>query len=389
MNKKFLIISLLIIAACGGVFSQSPDNLYFKQPSILDTANSHKIMFRVEDINFFRNLEYFNPIAEGHTYIGFILRPSFSYQPTANTCLQVGIHLLKYSGNNDFAQTLPFFRFQYRILPNFDLILGSLYSTLNHGMIEPIYGFDRYIEDNVENGMQFLYHNPHFKADLWLNWQNFIKFDDTQKEQFSVGYSSEVILTDQSKPLKLSIPVQFLFAHRGGQNTLDTARMFTRFNGAVGFSSEYTFDRRFVKRIGAYAYYLIYKDIITPHDIAYSYGNATYANIYLNTSFINFTVGEWTGFQFFNPRGERLFSNISTIDDPDRLGTPTPGQYIIPQRNLFLSKVFFHHNICKGIDLCAAFESFYDYKNSIFDYNYDLYVICNMDFFIHKVFHTD
>ena len=312
MGKKFLLINLLIILSRVAVFSQSPDNEYFIQPSVLDTANSHKIFFRVEDINFFRNLEYFNPIAEGHTYIGYIFRPSFSYQPTSNTCLQLGIHLLKYSGINGFSQTIPFFRFQYRISPNLDLIMGNLYSTLNHRMIEPLYGFDRYLEDNVENGIQFLYHNSHYRADLWLNWQKFISFHDSTKEQFSVGYTSEIILTDPSKPLKATIPVQFLFAHRGGQNTTDTSKMFTRFNGALGLSLEYCFNHAFVKSVGAYGFYLVYNDLVTPHDIAYTKGNGTYANVWFNTSFINFTIGHWNGFQFFNPRGERLFSNISS-----------------------------------------------------------------------------
>jgi len=43
-------------------------------------------------------------------------------------------------------------------------------------------------------------------------------------------------ITNPSKPLKISIPIQFLFAHKGGQNTLDTTSMFTRFNGALGLS---------------------------------------------------------------------------------------------------------------------------------------------------------
>jgi hypothetical protein len=385
MNNKLLLTGLLFITFRVTLFSQSSDYEHFVQPSVLDSANSSKIYIRFENLNFFRNLEYFNPIAEGHTYIGYILRPSFSYQPTSNTCLQLGIHLLKYSGINGFSQVTPYFRFQYRILTNLDLIIGNLYSTLNHRMIEPIYGFDRYLEENVENGIQFLYHNSHFRGDLWLNWQKFIGFSDPQQEQFSLGYTSEIILTRPSNPLKIGIPLQFLFAHKGGQNTLDTTQMFTRFNGASGLSLEYLFDYPFVKSIGAYGYFLVYRDLVTPHNIAYTYGNGTYANVYLNTSYINFTLGHWTGFQFFNPRGERLFSNISTIDDPERLAVPSPEQYKTPNRNLLLSKIFFHHNIFHGITLAAAYESFYDYKNSIYDYNYALYVLCNLDFFIHKI----
>jgi len=385
MNKKLLLTNLLIIATWVVAFPQSPDNECFIQPSILDTANSQKILLRVENINFFRNLEYFSPVAEGHTYLGYILRPSFSYQPTANTILQVGIHLLKYSGINGFSQTLPFFRFQFRIMPNLDLVMGNLYSTLNHRMIEPMYGFDRYIEENVESGIQFLYHNSHYRGDLWLNWQKFIEFNDPQKEQFSVGYTSEISITNPSKPLKISIPIQFLFAHKGGQNTLDTTSMFTRFNGALGLSLEYHIDHQFIKCVGAYGYYLIYNDLVAPHEIAFASGNGTYTNFYLNTSFINFTIGHWTGFQFFNPRGERLFSNISAIDDPERLALPTPDRYKISYRALLLSKVFIHHEINHGINLAAAYESFYDYKNSRNDFYYALYILFNMDFFIYKV----
>ena len=385
MTKKLLLSIFLMITSILSGLSQSPDNRYFLQPSILDSANNQKIIFRIENINFLRNLEYFNPIAEGHTFLGYIIRPSVIYQPTANTSLQLGIHLLKYSGNKNFAQALPFFRFQYRARPELDIVMGSLYSTLNHGMIEPMYGSDRYIEENAENGIQFLYHAKHYRGDLWLNWQNFIRFNDNQKEQFSLGYTSELILTDKSKPTKIALPIQFLFAHKGGQNTLDTTSMITRFNGAIGLSVEQKLDHKFVKSLGGYGYYLVYRDLVSPHIIAYSQGNGKYVNVYLNTSFINFTAGYWHGFQFFNPRGERLFSNISTIYDHDRLGVPVPGQYRTQNRSLLLSKVFIHHDISKAICLAASFESFYDYKNSINDYNYTLCLICNLDFFIHKL----
>jgi len=52
---------------------------------------------------------------------------------------------------------------------------------------------------------------------------------------------------------------------------------------------------------------------------------------------------------------------------------------------LFLSKVFIHHEISHGINLAAAYESFYDYKNSNYDFYYALYIVCNMDFLIHKI----
>ncbi len=385
MGKKFLLTYFFLLITWVAIFSQNRDNEFFMSQSVLDTANTQKIFLRVENINFLRNLEYFNPIAEGHTYLGYILRPTFSYQPSGNTIIQFGVHLLKYSGLNGFSQTLPFFRFQYRILPNFDLVMGSLYGTINHRMIEPIYGFDRYLEENVENGVQFLYHNAHYRGDLWLNWQKFIGFSDPRKEQFSLGYSSEILLTEPSKPLKIGIPLQLLFAHKGGQNTLDTTMMITRFNGTCGLSLDYSFDRTFVKSIGANGYYLKYKDMVSPHNISYTNGNGRYSNVYVNTSFINFTAGYWSGFQFFNPRGERIFSNISAINDPERLGVPTPDRFKTPNRSLFLSKVFIHHDISNGIKLAAAYESFYDYKNSIYDFNYDLYIICNLDFFLHKV----
>ncbi len=260
--------------------------------------------------------------------------------------------------------------------------MGNLYSALNHRMIEPMYGFDRYLEENLESGVQFLYHGERYKGDLWLNWQKFIGYNDPQKEQFSVGHTSEILLTNPDNPLKLIVPIQFLVAHKGGQNTVDSSNMITRANITSGLSLQYHFDHSFFSCIGAYGYYLVYKDLSPTPNIDFKQGNATYANVYFNTSLVNLTLGYWTGSRFFNPRGERIFSNISTVGDIERLAVPP--RYAVKNRSLILSKLFIHHEIYKGINLAAAFESYYDYKEKRYDLYYALYILCNLKFFVHE-----
>ena len=97
-------------------------------------------------------------------------------------------------------------------------------------------------------------------------------------------------------------------------------------------------------------------------------------------------MGYWNGYKFFNPRGDRMFSNISGIKptyDIERLATPP--RYTETRRAYILSKVFIHHEIYEGINLAAVFESYYDYRSGQFDLYYALYVLCNMKFFVHKV----
>jgi len=380
---KFFFIVLLSSTA---VFSQSPDYELFTQPSLRNDSGERKIFFKIENLNFFKNNEYFNKITEGHTYIGYFLRPSFSYQPGSNTAIQAGVHLLKYAGMNGFAQALPYFRFQYRMLPCLELVMGNIYSTLNHRMIEPIYGFDRYLEQNTESGIQFLCHTSRYKGDVWLNWHKFIEYHDANKEQFSSGYTSELILTKTEEPLKIAVPVQFLFFHKGGQNTLDTSHLITRFNGAAGLSAQYIpSSSHFIRSIGIYGYGVYFKDLSPTPNIDFTEGNGIYANAFVTTSWVNVTCGYWRGYCFFNPMGDRMFSNISvTFPTYDAHRLAIPPRYTEKERAYLLSKVFIHHTIQKGIQLAAAFESYYDYLTPHFDMYYSLYVLCNLDFFLYQ-----
>ena len=373
MLKRLLILKLLIFSAWTLTSAQSPDNTLFYQDSQIHEADSNKLYFKLDNLNFFKNNEYFNKFVEGFTYIGYWVRPTFTYQPTGKVRIEAGAHMLQYSGVKGPTQFEPFYRVQYKMLPGIDLVMGNLYSTLNHNMIEPMYGFDRYINANSEHGIQFLFNNKRFTGDLWLNWEKFIFVNDPEKEQFSQGFTSRFLLTEPDKPLKIAVPIQYLFAHKGGQVTQDTMPLFTRMNLTGGLSAEYDINHRFIKSVSASAFFLYYRDnTFSRHIIPLIEGHGSYANIYLKTSCINFTVGYWNGFRFFNPRGEESFSNLSFTD-------PT---YYETRRELILAKAFIHHSISKGIRLAAAFESYYDHKNEKYDYYYALYVLCNLKYLV-------
>ena len=45
---------------------------------------------------------------------------------------------------------------------NLTLRFGNIFGSLSHRISEPVFRFDRYFENNIEYGLQFLYNNSTF-----------------------------------------------------------------------------------------------------------------------------------------------------------------------------------------------------------------------------------
>jgi len=122
--KTGLFLFLLFSALSSG-FPQFPvtniGNIAFTP------ADSQKLLLHIVNKNFFKNNEYFNPIEEGYTLIGFLAEPSLVYHPGKTTRLEAGVTLLKYQGRGGFYLSEPLLRLQYHPAPFFQMIMGRLY----------------------------------------------------------------------------------------------------------------------------------------------------------------------------------------------------------------------------------------------------------------------
>lgn len=371
MNFK---ISLTILILNIFAFSQSYSQIdsIFIQDYKIQTSDTGKLFLRIDNNNFIKNNEYFGPIAEGYTLLGFNITPKFVYTPSTKLKLSFGGNFLTYYGRKNEVEARLLLAFQYKIHKKLDFVLGNIYGTTNHKLIEPLFDFERYLNNNVENGIQFLWNSDRIFADLWLDWEQQILQGDPFQEQFNVGLSSEFLIIDR-KIFQLSIPFQNLIRHEGGQiNSNSSKPLITIFNNATGIKLSKPLNTNLIKQVNLASYVVSYEDLSPNKQQMFIDGIASYTILDLTTSIFDLNFGYWYGEQYIAPIGNPLFESYSR----------TKFYVEEPNRQLVIGKINYAKNIFKGIDLSVRFESYYDILGSNLEYTWAVMFIFNDKFFL-------
>ncbi len=367
----FTVFMLYCFFITNIVSSQSGNDVFTCNTSI-QQSDSNRLYLTVENTNLFKNNEFFTDFEKGYTIFGFFLRPMLSYHPTSNTKIETGVHLLKYSGKDDFEQALPVFRFQYRINKYLDFVMGTLYGGANHKLSEPLYRFERHFTDHVENGAQLLFYSNRVRSDLWINWEKFILRDDPFQEEFVVGNTTEIFITNPFKAFTVSVPLQLLAAHKGGQIDNSDDELLSIANLAGGISLQYKLYNHFITSIGLNTNYITYSDISHTRQMAFKNGYGIYPKLWAYTKLIDLEIGYWRANRFIAPRGEPLFQSVSNYKT----------EYTEEDREIFTGRFTIHKNIGRNIDFGLRFGSYYDVINSSFDFYYQVHLVFNQRFFL-------
>lgn len=372
--REYILVGAFLIIA-NYSYSQF-NNSTFHIGQRVDRIDSNKFSLSVRNADFLKNNEYFNKIVQGYTLIGFYLQPRLVYQATPNLKLEGGVHLQKYSGLNKFTQVLPVFTVNYQAFNWLNIIIGTLYGSINHCMIDPVFDFERVYKNNVENGVQIIVDHKRIRSDLWLNWEKFIFEHSTFQEELVFGNSTELNITAPGKRVILAVPLQFLFAHKGGQDlNIPGHHVETLMNLAYGMHLGLNLNDKIVQRLVFRGYVTHYKDLSALKVLQYKNGLAFYPSLALEGKFFDLMVAYWDGKQFIAPRGEAYYQSISHNDSV----------YTESNRRLITLKLGFHHTISKGIEAGVRFEGYYDIQHKIFEYSYGLYLIFMRDFLLKKI----
>jgi len=379
MKKIFLITWMFGIASLG--YSQY-DQTSFLENSAIDSSNSHKLYLRIQNQNLVKNNEYFNNIVPGYTFAGSMVNTTLKYFPTQNVKIEAGVHLLMNYGRDELSRVLPVFRVQYEIYKNLNLVMGTIYGGLNHRLIEPIYMFERFLEDPPETGVQLQYHSGLLDSDLYLNWRNYLfRNNFSEKEEFTIGWINTVKVLKPENRFHIHIPIQFLVNHSGSQvDTLNEPDLsLADFTSGIGIG--YSFNG-FIQETGGQILYASYRDLSTEKAQKFQSGNAFYPVLYARSKWIDLYFGYWWGRDFIAPIGEALFSSISYLDE----------SLVFPERQLILFKLYLHHQIADGIFIGGRFESYTDLLGTSnmdknvreFNYSYSVYITFDRSFFLGK-----
>lgn len=365
MKKPVIILFMLISVSALGQLN----NLAFEQRMAVEEADSGKLFLGINFLGFGKNNEYFDTTVDGYTLFGYQFNPYLSYHIAKNVRLDAGVYAQKDFGNDDYSEVMPTLSLKVTNR-NFNFIFGTLEGSLNHRLIEPLYDFERVLNNRLENGIQVLWMKDDLFLDAWIDWQNIIYFNDTEPERFSAGISFNKSLW-RNNGFHIDLPVQVLASHQGGQiDTVDNP-VFTVYNGTVGLTIE-SESAGFVRAWGLKSYVVGYgasSDELLPFDDGFGF----FINPYVTTEIGLTLMGSyWKGNEFLTVQGGALYPSINEN---------YPGR-VDEERDFFMLRLLYDLKISDGLILSARAEPFYDTYAEALEYSFGLYLNFSDRFFL-------
>jgi hypothetical protein len=372
--RASVLFFLIFLFSSFCVSAQNNDYL-FNNIRPADSLNK-ELHFSFYNFNYVRNYEYSNKFHDGYTLYGTQVVPQLVYFAHPNLLITAGVYLRKDFGNEGIYDAKPLFNIKYH-KRNLTLIFGSLEGNIQHNYIEPIYNFERKITTPIEYGTQLLVEKEKFKLDSWISWQKMIYSGDAQKEEIVGGLNAESTIM-QTGNWKLSVPVQFLAYHQGGQiDVLKDIPISTLFNGATGFKLNQTIGSK-IKEIYTANYIAVYKDFSPTKTRAYQGGFGLWLNAGIETKWGNLVASYWKGNNFITIKGMPLYQSVSeTLYDTG---------FKQKSRSILAFKYIYQKQLIPNLYLDVRFEPHFDldHSDSQLQFNHSLFLTYKEDFRIFK-----
>jgi hypothetical protein len=325
--------------------------------------DSNALYFNFYNANFLWNNEFFNDVVNGYTLIGYFLTPEFQYHISPNIKIQGGLHLLKYTGINDFTQIVPTYSAIYTH-NDFALIMGKIKGTINHRLPEPLLFSERYFTNHLENGVQYLLNKEKLQLDLWLDWQSFIFPMDNKQEELVAGLSVRPWLI-KNENWEMGTPVWLLTGHRGGQIDTSSANMKTAMNYGVGFFLQKNLSYRFLDKMSFETQFLGFSDNSPTVESLYEKGTGWMNQISLGYRDNYFRASYWHSHQFLSLMGHPMYQSYSEKGEG----------FHQAHRELLSFHLFYSKSIHKSIYLGFMGDTYIDLNNGDVDYSMGMTLI--------------
>lgn len=401
MRPTFPAFVYLYLLFSPQAFSQLINPAFTFQDSI-KASHIHRFNLSVHSFNFFKNNEYFNDIVPGYTLFGYQLNPELTYQPSANVKLRAGVFTWKDFGSNTYTRIQPTFSIKYQ-KDSFALIFGTLEGALTHRLIEPLFDFERIINNRQENGLQFLYHKKRIRADLWVDWLRMIYRDSPFQEEISVGFSGAFTWVRKENFL-LESPLQMQVFHRGGQIGKHASNLTNWFNGAAGIRSRHFFGSlATVRSIRMDIYGAWYQDFSNTKVNIYAYGSGLYFNMALESKWLELMLSYWQANRFRSWQGGNLYQSVAVF--PPRINIAPPDPHAKPQqpnpraqpkkadslpyretdRELLIIRLMRDFKIMNGLLFTLRLEPVYNLPMGTFEFSHGFYITYRQNFLLKKI----
>lgn len=369
---KAILCLLLVTFFVSRVIAQDENRELLLPNKEIQESDSGKFFLKIRNTNFLRNNEYFGPMVKGYTLLGYLFNPQVSYQMSPKTMITAGWSFLKYDGDQGIYQSEPTLSFQYEITPNVRLVLGTLYGTMEHKMIDPLLNSERYFTHHNENGIQFLFNYPRLRSDVWINWEAFEHQGSAFQEEFTQGTSTDLRLTPLSSKHCLSMAFQSTLCHKGGQIDSVNAPVQTLLNLGMGLKYNYQFSDRL--SFGVHHYYCSFQNNSFPVTTPYAKGYGQYTQLWASGRRFDLVLGHWLGNGFISGRGDYFYSSKS-------LTVPV---FLMRHTQMATGRFVYRKELARGIILGARLEGYYYFRRLLLDYSYSLYIVFNRDYLLSR-----
>jgi hypothetical protein len=351
---KTLVLALFLVLS-GYSFTYAQFNSSAIENRIRPDSNAvGEVHLNFYNFNYVRNYEYSNPFHDGYTLYGTQLQPELVYYAHPNLAIVAGAYIRKDFGDNGVHDAKPLFALKYH-KNDLTLNFGSIEGGIHHGYIEQLWDFERQITDPIQYGTQLIVEKEKWKLDAWIAWQKMIYSPSPVKEQIIGGLTAERTLFARNG-WKLSLPLQFLAYHKGGQiDTLKSVPLQTLFNGATGFKLHKEIGTN-IKEVYTDNYVAVYKDFSPTKVQAFQGGFGLWLNAGMDTKWGSLVASYWKGNNFMTVKGMPLYESISNTLYGDNLKESN--------RSILLLRYAYQHELLPHLYLDVRVEPHVDLGTS-------------------------
>lgn len=295
-------LSMICVA---GLKSQLSNSVFRQGPAMPETQTG----FTFEALQYLRNSEYFSNLNPGSTLFGFQALPMLHYRISEHARFSTGLFMQRDFGDGRaLNQLIPVFNFGFESR-NWRWNLGNIRPNIHHNLIEPLMNYENVIRQPVEGGIQGLRKTQKMNYDFWLEWRQ--KADDVagKQEKIVFGHSLEQGLYSTSS-FRLSLPIQAIIYHQGGQALHLNAHVATRLTGAAGIRLRNKDTSILLEGFG-----LLCADNSDTRSQPFQNGWAAMANLRVRPfKYHEVALSWWFGRQFVTSTGNPVFSNVNLSD---------------------------------------------------------------------------
>lgn len=339
----------------------------------IDTSRIKNLDFRIESLGFFLNNEYMGKIVDGYTWPGAWVRPKLVYTFSEKLKMEAGAHLLRYHSRDNFTISRPWFSAQYKMSDQLSVIFGNLNQNGNHGLLKQMWEPERIMTDAPEEGIQFLYESKYLNIQNWMSWEQFILRGDPFQEHFTFGLSADGQVYSNSN-MVVSVPLQLMVYHRGGEIDSSPLGVVTHYNYATGLKLGFDIGREFIKKLNFNTYWLGYNCPDGPEPFVYKNGHALSLVLAADTKWGNFSFDYWNAYQFASPFGKKIYFSASDKDLA----------FSEDDRSMIAFNYTLKQQVVKDVHFAFQGEALYDLLTSKFSFGFGYYLLINHDFFLKK-----